>query len=167
MSISSSCVAAMLFCLSLTSSVFAQTELPPNLHVADIYREFVQSIGDRSPTFEAQLRRIEAEPDVSVHLGIVPRVIGARAMTQMVRQNGTLIAWIEVARLDDVVELIAHELEHVIERIDGVNLAAGADAANSGIYLVSKSGMVFETERASRAGVTVAAEVRASARRPI
>ena len=58
-------------------------------------------------------------------------------------------------------------MEHVIERIEGVDFAAAADVANSGIYLVSKSGTVFETDRATRAGRSVTAEVHESSRRPI
>ena len=50
--------------------------------------------------------------------------------------------------IDNVVELIAHEIEHVIEQIDRVDLAESA----AGIYSVSAGGMVFETERAGRAG---------------
>jgi len=94
---------------------------------------------------------------VTAHLEIVQYIIGARAMTRMVRQIDGLTARVEVARYDNVVELIAHELEHVIEQIDRVDLAESA----AGIYSVAAGGMVFETERAKRVGLTVAQEVRA------
>ena len=147
--------------LSLHSFAFAQTALPSNLHVTPIYRSLVESIAHQSPTFRAQLLRIANAPSVTVYLDVVPRVTGSRALTQMSRQIDGFTAWIEVSRFDDVVELIGHEVEHVIEQIDGVDLAAGA----AGIYSVSSTRTVFETERAARAGVTVAGEVRAAARR--
>lgn len=167
MRIAASCFVVVLFCLSFTPPASAQTTLPSNLRVSEIYRELVESISDRSPTFQAQLRRLEAEPDLMVYLDIVPRILGARARTRLARREGALVAWIEVARFDDVVELIAHELEHVIERIEGVDFAAGVRASDSGIYAVSTNGTTFETTRAARAGVRVAAEVREAGRRGI
>jgi hypothetical protein len=124
-----------------------------------LYLEFVEAMADHSPTFEAQLSRIATEPGVEVHVAIVPRVMGARARTRMVRDPEGLTAWVEVSRLDNVVELLAHEIEHVIEQIERVDLARRARMAESGIYSVSLDGMAFETVRAARAGVTVAREV--------
>jgi hypothetical protein len=49
-------------------------------------------------------------------------------MTQMVRRAEGLSAHIAVSRLDDVVEFIAHEIEHVIKQIEGVDLARQAPA---------------------------------------
>ena len=59
-----------------------------------------------------------------------------------------------------MIELIAHEIEHVIEQIERVDLAGGARMAETGIDSVSLNGMAFETARAARAGITVAREVR-------
>jgi len=151
---------AVLACiLSLHSPAYAQLALPAHFHVAPVYFEFVEAMAGHSPTFQAQLLRIATAPDVTVHLEIVPYVIGARARTRMMRETDGLTAWIEVARFDNVVELIAHEIEHVIEQIDGIDLAGGAGMAGSGIYSVSSRGAAFETARAARAGVTVAREV--------
>ena len=147
-------LAVVLCIFSLRSPAFAQLALPSNLHVAPMYREMVESMADRSPTFQGQLLRIGTARGVTVHVEIVQHIIGARAMTRMVRQIDGLTAWVEVARYDNVVELIAHELEHVIEQIDRVDLAESA----AGIYSVAAGGMVFETERAGRAGVSVARE---------
>jgi len=154
-------LAVVLGIFSFRSPAFAQLALPSNLHVAPMYREMVESIADRSPTFQGQLLRIGSARGVTVHVEIVQHIIGARAMTRMVRQIDGLTARIEVARFDNVVELIAHELEHVIEQIDGVDLVGSA----AGNYSVAAGGMVFETERAGRAGVSVAREVHASLQR--
>ncbi len=154
---------AVVVCIFLLHSpAHAQLALPSNLHVAPMYREFVEAIADHSPTFEKQLMRIAAAAGVEVHVAIVPRVIGARARTRMVREGDVLTAWIEVDRLENVVELIAHEIEHVIEQIERIDLAWGARTAASGIYSVSVDGTAFETARAARAGVTVAREVAGS-----
>jgi len=59
------------------------------------------------------------------------------------------------------VELIAHELEHVLERLEGVNFLLGAQVRGSGISL---SGGTFETTRAIDAGRRVAREVRVETR---
>ena len=147
--------------LALHSPAFAQSALPSNLRVAPMYRALVESMADRSPTFRRQLLRIANEPQLTIDLDVVLRIVGARAVTQMVRQADGLTARIQVTRLDDVVELIAHEIEHVIEQIDGVDLAAYAGQPGTGVYTVAAGGMVFETVRATRMGVVVAQEVRA------
>lgn len=154
---------AVVVCIFLLHSpAHAQLALPSNLHVAPLYLEFIEAMAEHSPTFEAQLRRIATAPGVEVFVAIVPRVIGARARTRMVRDHKGLTAWIEVSRLDNVVELLAHEIEHVVEQIERVDLAESSRMAGSGIYSVSVDGNAFETLRATRAGVTVAREVAGS-----
>ena len=120
-----------------------------------------------SPTFRRQLIRIAAEPRLTVHVEVLPErsIPGARAVTRLVRRDGMLTARIEVSALDDVVELIAHEIEHVIEQIDGVDLATYAGLPGTGVHTVGAGGIAFETVRASRIGENVAREVRASRRR--
>lgn len=151
--------------LFLAVPAFAEPELPPNLNVAPVYRELVESMADQSPTFLGQMLRIGSATTATVHLDVVPHIIGARAQTRIERRADGLTAWIEVTRFDDIVELIAHEIEHVIEQLEGVNLAAGAVLADTGIRAVNASGTMFETARAARAGVAVAQEVREAAKR--
>ena len=154
-------LATVLCSLLLSSPAFAQLAVPSNLHVPPVYRELVESIAMRSATFRRQLSRVAEQPGLTIDLEVVPRIIGARAMTRIVRQMNGLTAHIEVARFDDLVELIAHEIEHVIEQIDAVDLAASAGLPGTGIYSVATRGIVFETERAKRVGLVVAQEVRA------
>jgi hypothetical protein len=149
--------------LSLGSPAFAQFALPSNLQVAPMYRELVESMAERSPTFRGQLLRIATAPRLTIDLDVVPHIVGARAVTRMVRHADGLAARAQVSQFDDVVELIAHELEHVIEQIDGVDLAADAGQPGSGVRATGP--MTFETVRAKRIGVIVAQEVRASMRR--
>ena len=159
------CPAIVLCILSLASPAFAQFALPSNLDVSPIYRDLVESMADRSPTFRRQLQRIADEPRLTIDLDVVPHIVGARAVTRMVRKADGLDARIEVSRFDDMVELIAHEIEHVIEQIDRVDLAAGAALPDAEVHAVDSNGMVFETARAARAGVTVSQEVRDAGRR--
>lgn len=64
-----------------------------------------------------------------------------------------------IGSLDDQVELIAHEIEHVIEQLDGVDLRVRATLPASGVRS-RDHGDEFETTRAIRVGRMVAAEVR-------
>lgn len=154
--------------VSATYTLTEQVVLPPNLHVSPIHRELVESMARQSPTFRRQLLRIASEPGLTVDVQAIPatHILGARAATRIVRQSGGgLAARIELTRLDDVVELMAHEIEHVIEQIDGVDLAAYASLPDSGVHAVAHDGAAFETVRATRVGVNVAQEVRASGQR--
>ena len=64
---------------------------------------------------------------------------------------------------DSLIELIAHEFEHILEQLDSVDLAAMAARSGTGVRAVSELGH-FETDRAIAAGRRVESEM-ASARR--
>ena len=99
---------------------------------------------------------------ITVHIDPVWRR-RARAITSLVRHRGDLIAAdIHVPAAGEVVELIAHELEHVIEQLDGVDLRAHARRSRA-TTSVEENG-TFETRRAVEAGRTVAWEVKGGAR---
>jgi hypothetical protein len=57
----------------------------------------------------------------------------------------------------DLAELLAHELEHVTELIDGIDFRALAAAPGAAIVRDRSSGS-FESDRARRAGILAAAE---------
>jgi hypothetical protein len=59
------------------------------------------------------------------------------------------------------VELIAHELEHVIEQLDQIDLASLAALRDTGVRHAQGEGVVFETARATQVGLKVTREVRA------
>ena len=52
--------------------------------------------------------------------------------------------------------MLAHEFEHVLEQIEGLNLRTLSRVKGSGVREVENA--VFETERAQAAGEAVAAE---------
>jgi hypothetical protein len=116
----------------------------------------------QSPTFRRQCVRIAGEPLLTVHLAMTKPSSGSdvRATTRMTRnERGQLSAAIQITPLHDVEELIAHEFEHIIEQLDGVDLAAHAAQRNTGVTAVGQRRDIFETMRAKRAGLKVVAEL--------
>jgi hypothetical protein len=140
--------------------VFARpVRLPPNVSVADGYAGVVQAMLRSSPTFRSQCSRIAQAPQlhVSVHRSVP--MPDRSAMTKMVRASGgRLFADVEVGPLGDEIVLIAHEFEHIIEQLDGVDLSAMASRPGTGVRTDARSGR-FETERAIAVGQRVASEV--------
>ena len=141
----------------------AQFSPPPNVVMSDTYRALVETMLSRSSTFRRQCARIASERGLLVRVSISTPSWRSdfRATTRMIRQdNGHLTAYIAIGPKYDVVELIAHELEHVIEQLDGVDLAQRAAAPHSGVSQLSGTPGIFETQRATRIGQRVSAEVR-------
>ncbi len=140
---------------------------PPNFIVTPEFRPVVTLMLRRSHTFRRQCQRIANAPHATVALQRArsPMPGGVRARTQMVRADaGALHAAIGVPALDDDVELIAHELEHIIEQLDDIELATAASRTNTGVVVSAKDQPVFETRRAIQVGLNVAREVRRTGR---
>jgi hypothetical protein len=86
----------------------------------------------------------------------------SRASTRMaVAADGVVVAYVSVPPVSEVIELVAHELEHVIERAHGVNLEAESKRRGSGVWRAYGG---FETQRAIDAGRQVAQELQESRR---
>src|SRR4051812_36893375 len=102
--------------------------LPANLRVPSPYQPVVETMLARSPMFRRQCLRLAAAP----HLDILVRLLHpnggrVRARTQIrPGGDGRVSALVEINPADDFMELLAHELEHVIEQLDGVDLDAKA-----------------------------------------
>ena len=151
-------------------SVFPYTEdaLPPNrviepanVVIPDGVRATVSAMLRASPTFRRQCARIDRTSALSV---IVTRSLaagrsGAGAFTRITRApDGRIVAEIELSPSGDDVTLLAHEFEHILEQLDGVDLAAMAARSGTGVrHLLHPPG--FETERAIAIGRQVADEV--------
>jgi len=144
-------------------AVASQLALPPNLMVTPMYRPLVESMLRSSPTFRRQCVRLTGEARLTVRLNMSPPWTRSdiRAKTHMTRRAGRLTAEIDIFRFNDDIELIAHEIEHVIEQLDGVDLPLRAASGDTGVRALSADA-VFETTRAIRVGQKVAGEVRAS-----
>ena len=140
-----------------------QPAVPSNLVAPRIYQDLLASMVRRSATFRRQCLRIAHAADLVVQLESRRVSAGARdvrAETRITRAGGRVTATIQLLSLDDPVELIAHEIEHIIEQLDGVDLHARAAVTDSGVRLRAGRQPVFETTRATRVGLAVAAEVR-------
>jgi hypothetical protein len=140
---------------------------PRNFIVATVFRPVVALMLRRSHTFRRQCQRVANAPDLTVALRLAasPMPRGVRARTRIVRSPSRgLSAAIEIPALGDDVELIAHELEHIIEQLDEIDLMTVAKRTNSGVMLSAHDEPVFETRRAIQVGLLVAREVRRSER---
>ena len=131
-----------------------------NVQITAAYRQLVEEMLSRSPTFRRQYARLARTPLVS--LGIrasMPAGQRVGALTQMSTRGGDgLQAVVYVLPTTRTAELIAHELEHVIEFLDGVNLRNKSRLRSSGVRLTADKD-TFETTRAVLTGERVAREV--------
>ena len=143
-----------------TSMVPDAVEIPANLSVPSSYRTTVATMLERSPMFRRQCLRLVAAPHFAVVVRMLHPVTGGPRARAQIRQDGPrIVAQVEINPLGDFMELLAHELEHVIEQLDGIDLAAKAAVARSGVRTCVDG--TFETDRAARVGSLVALEARA------
>jgi hypothetical protein len=140
--------------------------LPPNLLAAQLYRPLLESMLRGSRTFRRQCLRIANTPHLTVTLEprSHPWPSSFRARTVISKRGTAVSATIQLASLHDQVELIAHEIEHVIEQLDGVDLRSKAALARSGVRAGVGDGSAFETTRAVQVGLRVTEEVRQAER---
>jgi len=145
-----SVVASLLVIQTVSSSGICLSELPANIRPGLVQREMTRLL-ERSETFREQCVRIASAPYVRVVFGVSREVPdGSRGQTTIERfEAGAMVAWVTLGFAEDYVELIPHELEHVIEQIDRVPLPQEA-AARRGWRTRSGS---YETIRALAAGV--------------
>jgi hypothetical protein len=82
-----------------------------------------------------------------------------RAQTTIQRYEAGLVSVvIEVPVSGDVAELLAHELEHTLEAIEGLDLPSQAKVSGSGVTELVKG--VYETARAARMGRLASDEIK-------
>jgi hypothetical protein len=112
----------------------------------------------RSPTFRRQCARIAQAEDWRIQVMFQGVPFGdAWAKTNFENRNGAHRAVVVLVVADArTVELIAHEFEHVLEQLDGVNLPHLEEIGARGVRRLSNHG--FETERAVEVGKRVARE---------
>jgi hypothetical protein len=128
---------------------------------ADV-QPFVQRAWEGSATFREQCRKLAAAGAV-VSLGSSSAREVWNAASHIGRSSeGVMVARVRVRIGAGTVELIAHELEHVLERIEGVNYLMASRRGSSTRLL---PGGAFETKRAIEAGRRVAREMEQVTRR--
>lgn len=132
--------------------------LPQNIVAPGVYRTWVEDLISRSPTLLAQCQLIAASPDVTVRITAArPQSCCRAAATFRRERDGRLCAVIALPVSVDFAELLAHEFEHVLEQIEGIDLAVQARIRDSGVYRVSYRR--YETVRAREAGRAAAREI--------
>jgi hypothetical protein len=125
---------------------------PPLLNV-------VQDAWQRSPTLQGQCRKLaDARAVVQFEWGKAETY--ARAATRIGRDSkGVIVAMVSVPPVSGVIELVAHEIEHVLEWVEGRDLPGEARRGGSGVWEAFGG---FETQRAIDIGRQAAREVEES-----
>ena len=148
--------------LTLTARLMEPAQqLPSAIAIAPMYRPAVAAMLRYSPTFRRQWSRIARTRNLYVEITAAPAngVIAGGALTRIVRGVRGMEADVQLLPAGEPVLLIAHEFEHILEQLDGVDLPAMATRVATGVHLVADSGH-FETDRAIAAGRRVMEEVR-------
>jgi hypothetical protein len=142
-------------------NLYEGVTLAPNLTVTPLYQPTVQDMLRRSPTFRRQCARIASAVGLMVDVRSEPSRSTAAAWTTIRRPSDDVMhASVIVTPVGRTAELIAHELEHVIEQLDGVNLKQKASIHASGVrHCACGAEETFETTRAIATGLRVAREV--------
>ena len=134
-----------------------RSNLPSNMELSPTVSRILEAVYVQSPTFRAQCERIAAAKTlrVIVRLEVAMRT-HCRAFTTFQRSGRDIRADVHLPPGHAMIELAAHELEHVLEQIDGLNLRRLARVPGTGVREVDRE--LFETDRAQRAGRVVAEE---------
>lgn len=147
----------VLFSAGASGAEPRRVPLPLNIAIDETLREHVEEAVALSPTLRRQFAVVAGSPvivELRVSLARLPAF--RRAETTISRyDSGFIRARVLVPPGTDFIELLAHELEHVVEHIEGVDLAV---LTRTGGATQDVSG-IFETVRARDAGRAAALEV--------
>ena len=157
------CLLTLYVCLSwlaVAQPARAQTtetvvQLPANLQLPRELQVEVAALWQRSPIFRGQCERIAAARFLTVKLQYLlhsaHQLRSYRALTTYKRNaDGTAEAFVRVGTNGPLPELIGHELEHVLEQLEGLPLRRLAAYANTNVSRTDDD--VYETERARVTG---------------
>lgn len=135
--------------------------LAPNIWMQEPLRASLMQAWRRSASFRAQVRAIAAHRAVYVTIALddaLARDRSCRAQCELRRySSGLLMARISLPGVADLVELVAHELEHVRERLEGVDHRLLARLPGRGV--MRQADGRFESLRAIEMGRRVRDEV--------
>jgi hypothetical protein len=135
-------------------------QLPDNLVVPRSLLPLVGSMWSRSPTFRRQCGRLAQRPDIVVRFELTASVDRRGGRSRLERRPGRMTAAVQIGlgAPSAYVELIAHELEHVLEQLDGTDLATLERLGVEGVMRGPHEG--YDTLRARSIGRAVARESR-------
>ncbi len=138
----------------------ALAALPPVIQVESLLRTVTARMLEKSPTFKRQCNLIGASGTVVVKVRVVPapRNSFTRATSTFRRYtSGITVVDVEIPAASRVVELLAHEFEHIAEYVEGVDLKSMARKRPDEAFQLRDGS--FETSRAVHAGRAAAQEV--------
>ena len=141
-----------------SASTPSESQMPPNLVARGMLRSLVLSMLQQSPTFRRQCARLAERQDLVIDMDLVRNIPHHHARMRFEQHAGNRRSVIEIGLREPArfVEQIAHELEHVLEYLDRVDLQRFARQRVDGVIDL---GGVYETARARSVGRTVAREV--------
>jgi hypothetical protein len=132
-------------------------QVPPNLVAPEILTPLLTRMWRSSATFRRQCAQLAEHPEVTIRIALDPGTTHGRAFSRVHRGEAGVRASVQIEMRDPAqyVEYLAHELEHVLEQIDGTDRVRLARQHVDGVV---KVGGVYETARARSVGRTVARE---------
>lgn len=149
-------------------AAIAMPQFPYNVGAPSPLRRLMHEMMRQSPTFAGQVLRIGATRGlvVRIHAG-GPRGTKPYYARTLIRthRGGARIADVYLFAPLDLVEVLAHEFEHICERIEGWNLPLLSLYPGSGVLRFADG--AFETERAQLIGRQVSREVDTAAWRMV
>jgi hypothetical protein len=134
--------------------------LSRDIQVVPEIRPLVEHMFTSSATFHAQYCRIAEAPNLVVGVLLDPTLPAEhlRSRTAVRRyDSGLMVAEVAVCPGTRTEEWIAHEFEHILEQLEGVNLPKLATVNASSVWYSGSA--MFETSRAVAAGRTVYEEL--------
>jgi hypothetical protein len=137
--------------------------LPASIVTSGPIRRQIAVMMQRSATFRQQCQRLDvARLSVQIQTDATITDRPFRARTRITRSSTGTIAWVRLAAFGDPTEWLAHEFEHIIEQLDGVDLPQLAALSRRDAWCTGEN--MFETARAQQIGRLVVQEVRAGGR---
>jgi len=134
--------------------------LPPSIDATSELRRHMETMLQRSITFRQQCHTLERQ-DLHVQIRSDATLADRpyRAFSVIRRLPSGFTACVAITPFGDPTPWIAHEIEHIIEQIEGVRVAALAED-RGGRLAWRWAGNMYETRRAIQAGRIVQREMR-------
>ena len=145
--------------LVLGESLPCGAQATRKIDMAPEVQHTVEQALEHSAIIRSQWSRISDADNVMVYIHVLSEPFAAdmRARTRVRKYtSGFLLAIVEIPSGEESVELLAHELEHVLEQIEGVNLRVLA-CTNPTAAWRRRDG-AYETARAQQVGLAAALE---------
>ena len=130
---------------------------PCRIVAASTLREAFEQGWERSKTIRGQCEELAGARAVVALEWVVATDSLSLAKTAMAVRGGVVAATVRIPPVGETIVLLAHELQHVIEKARGLDLEAEAKRPDSGVW---KAAGGYETQGAIAVSREVAAELR-------